>query len=862
MGFGSVSAQEIPSGGTSLLAEGNLSASGFYSGSGNVATREIVAVTGQSFSEAARVATLNPTGNFYASAMTFTSSQVVNEDDVVLLRFFARMIETTDESGTATMTVYVEGPDFTKSATVRINASLSWKEYFIPFESAGTYALGQLGFKFGFGATGRPQVMEVGGVEAWTYGKTKTLAEMPRTSFDYAGRAADAPWRAQAAARIDQYRKGNYTVRVEDTEGNPVDGASVRVRMVKHAFEFGTAMVAARIMDNTSADNATYRQKLLELFNSGTFENDTKWPAWLGQFGSSFNPAQTVEALKWTQQKGLAMRGHVLVWPSVRNLPDAVGDLVTANDPSVPGVILAHIEDVMSTTSGYFEDWDVINEPYDNFDVMEKYGYDLMAEWFKAARLQGPEVGLFLNDYGILSGGGLNIDKQDAYANSVTRIKVDGGPITGIAFQGHFSGTPTGITKVWEILQRYSTEFPELDMRITEFDITGDDEELKADFLQDFYTIAFSHPKMLGVQMWGFWENAHWKKDSALYNADWSERLIGKAYRELVHEEWVTNDIGVSGVDGQVTGRGFNGDYVVEDLAGRRLGEFTLTSESSDVTTVVMAAPGSDTSRIVNMSVRSVSGTGANALNVGMVVGGTGSKGLLVRVVGPTLGALGVPGVVSDPRLQLYRSEGGNNAEVADNDNWGSGATLSTLFSSLGAFALDSNLDAALSTSLATGVYPVVVDTKGESGVVLVEAYDTEAVTNGTARFVNVSARSQVGTGGDVLVAGFVIGGTGTKTLLIRGVGATLGDFGVPDILQDPQLVVRNSADNSIVAQNDNWNSDAAISSTSQTLGAFALSSNDDAAVLVTLPPGVYTATVSGVNNTTGIALVEVYEVP
>ena len=165
----------------------------------------------------------------------------------------------------------------------------------------------------------------------------------------------------------------------------------------------------------------------------------------------------------------------------------------------------------MTTTRGLFSDWDVINEPFDNFDVMNNYGYDLMAEWFKTAGAQESGVGLFINDYGILSGGGLNQEKQEAYAVSINRIKSDGGPITGVAFQGHFSGTPTSITKVWEILERYATEFPDLDMRITEFDITGDDEALKADYLRDFYTIAFSHPKMLGVQMWGFWASAHWK---------------------------------------------------------------------------------------------------------------------------------------------------------------------------------------------------------------------------------------------------------------------------------------------------------------------------------------------------------------
>ncbi|MCC5024038.1 MAG: endo-1,4-beta-xylanase [Candidatus Synoicihabitans palmerolidicus] len=157
-----------------------------------------------------------------------------------------------------------------------------------------------------------------------------------------------------------------------------------------------------------------------------------------------YNQEQTVAALGWAQDNGLAMRGHVLVWPSVRNLPNWIAPLVESNDASVPQRVLTHIEDVITATAGKFVDWDVINEPYDNFDLMERYGYDLMAEWFKEARRLDAGVGLFINDYGLLTGGGLNTTKQDAYESTIKRILDDGGPLTGIAFQGHFSGSPTG----------------------------------------------------------------------------------------------------------------------------------------------------------------------------------------------------------------------------------------------------------------------------------------------------------------------------------------------------------------------------------------------------------------------------------
>src|SRR5690606_26606519 len=154
----------------------------------------------------------------------------------------------------------------------------------------------------------------------------------------------------------------------------------------------------------------------------------------------------------------------------------------------------------------------------------------------------------------------------------------------------------------------------------------------------------------------------------------------------------------------------------------------------------------------------------------------------------------------------------------------------------------------------------VRVNTQGQNGIVLVEAYDLEAVDSGTARLVNVSARNQIGTGGNVLVAGFVIGGSGGKTVLIRGVGATLGDFGVNGVLANPVLEVHRqiTGGSELVAQNDDWNGNAEIATVAQSVGAFALSSDVDAALLISLQPGAYTATVRGANDTTGIGIVEV----
>ena len=259
------------------------------------------------------------------------------------------------------------------------------------------------------------------------------------------------------------------------------------------------------------------------------------------------------------------------------------------------------------------------------------------------------------------------------------------------------------------------------------------------------------------------------------------------------------------------------------------------------------------TSFLSNLSVRTGAGAAAQTLIVGFAVSG-GAKPLVVRGVGPALGTFGVTGALNDPKLDLFRE----TSKIAENDNWLS-ADAPT-FGSVGAFGLpNGSRDSALVISLAPGSYTAQVSGQGgTSGLALVELYDAAPGAAG-ARLSNVSARSQVGAGDETLIAGFNIAGSGSRTLLIRAVGPTLGSFGVDGALTDPKLELFGGSGK--IQENDNW--DAAARATFSRVGAFELSSNSrDAVLVVTLPPGSYTAQVSGVNGATGVALVEVYEVP
>lgn len=288
----------------------------------------------------------------------------------------------------------------------------------------------------------------------------------------------------------------------------------------------------------------------------------------------------------------------------------------------------------------------------------------------------------------------------------------------------------------------------------------------------------------------------------------------------------------------------------------------TLPGGSYDLMRIkISGSTGSPTpsSALSNLSVRIGAGSGSQTLIVGFVIAG-GSKNVLVRAVGPTLASMGVSNPLADPQLTLQDGA----TVVSSNDNWGGTTPLKTAFATLGANALpDSSKDSAALVLLPPK--PYTVQLTGGTGIVLGEVYDADAAAttspNPAGRLTNLSARAQVGTGENILIAGLVIAGNAPKRLLLRGIGPKLTSYGVSGILADPQLRVYSGGD--VVAENNDWGNSATLKDAFSVTGAFSLDDNSkDAALIVTLDPGVYTVQVSGVNNSTGVGLVEVYDMP
>jgi kumamolisin len=287
--------------------------------------------------------------------------------------------------------------------------------------------------------------------------------------------------------------------------------------------------------------------------------------------------------------------------------------------------------------------------------------------------------------------------------------------------------------------------------------------------------------------------------------------------------------------------------------------------------------------RLVNLSTRAEVETGSNIVIAGFVVQGAGSKSILLRGVGPALAALGVAGVLAQPVLGVYDSTG---ALIATDAGWGNPPTAGTSgsgaafrqataadMSSVGAFALAAgSADSAMVLTLPAGSYTEQISgVGGSTGVALAEVYETS--TKVPIVLSNISARCSVGANANVAISGFVVSGNQSAELLIRGVGPGLGAFGVSGVLAQPSIGLFDSG-GAQIASNTGWTTSvvtgtSAVAATVRlataadmsSVGAFALAPGSaDSALVASLPPGQYTAIISGVAGSTGTGLAEVYE--
>lgn len=246
--------------------------------------------------------------------------------------------------------------------------------------------------------------------------------------------------------------------------------------------------------------------------------------------------------------------------------------------------------------------------------------------------------------------------------------------------------------------------------------------------------------------------------------------------------------------------------------------------------------------------------TGSNVLIGGFIVTGNASKTVAVRGIGPSLTQFGITDALADPTLELHAA---NGSLLAQDDDWQDNTAQAAQLTALG-LALSNPKESGLVATLQPASYTAILAGKNSgTGVGLVEIYDANPAVD--SQLANISTRGFVLTGNNVMIGGFILGGSQNTHVVLRGIGPSLAQFGLSPVLADPTLELHDSNGATLVA-NDDWQSDPASASQLTSLG-LAPSDLKESGIYTSLPPGAFTAILAGQSGGTGIGLVEIYNV-
>jgi len=570
----------VPKGGRSILA-GPLAR--FAKGSENQkGSIHVVEVEGPGFTRALEVES-KLCGYSWEYVVRWRVTSPLKKGDVLLVHLWARTLQTAEENGRSVVGARISVSGLRKlpkkkmrllaplTQGILVNAGEEWQHFFI--RAQAPWGMPAKKVCVALSCSMQRQRVQFGGMDILNYGRQVKLEDLPMTRYIYEGREPDAPWRKAAEARIRQHRTREVKIVVRDANGEPVEGARVELELKRHAFGFGAAFSACKVLKEFNPDYEAYRKRILENFSSASFINALKWHSWAGDWGPRCCRKVALDALRWVAEQKLPFRGHCLVWPRKKSVSKALRKMLEADHPDSEAIqreILRHIQDVALATKFWMDEWDVLNESIPCHDVQDLCGDEVMVDWFKETRRLLPEVKLALNEYSILASL-TDTRKVLAHEARIQYLLDRGAPVDVLGMQSHMDITPPSPLRVLKVLERFS-KF-NLPIRATEFTMNATDADLLYDYTRDFYTVMFSHPLVIGVQMWGF---------EQMYDEQGNLSPIGRAYRDLVFDKWHTKERGSTDAAGNFSCRGFLGTYTTTLSADGRKMEKTFQVPKGD----------------------------------------------------------------------------------------------------------------------------------------------------------------------------------------------------------------------------------------------------------------------------------------
>lgn len=497
----------------------------------------------------------------YAAQFTASVAEGIAKDERVLAIIKARVVGNA-VSGEFQAKLQLRTAPYTSFGdSVGVDIHREWTEQPVTFVSneaiqAGTTAVVLL-------CGHKEQSIEVESIRVLKYPANTDVRRFPRakmTKRSYPGREEDAPWRKAALERIEQHRKADLSMIVTGDDGKPAANTEVKLTLHRHAFEFGTAVVAKRF-SGESDDDKRYREIIDRLFSIVVFENDLKDGNWSPDFDEKRKAQRNAEldqAFAWLAERHIPVRGHYLMQVATPfNLHD-IKDSTVIRERT-----LASVKERLEFVKDRVIEWDVINHPiaWNGADMLNKRpGLEqLDRDVFKLARSL-TQLPFYVNEDQVFRPG----PQCDDTLTYIEALNKAGLSVYGLGNQAHFDESYLPSPEhLLAVTDRFAEVVPH--QCITEYDIvTTEDEELAADYTRDVLIAVFSHPAYTSFLLWGFWEGSHWKPAAASWNNDWSIRKRGEVLEEWIGRRWHTEVTLKTNAKGRVKWRGFPGWYEVQ----------------------------------------------------------------------------------------------------------------------------------------------------------------------------------------------------------------------------------------------------------------------------------------------------------
>jgi len=356
-------------------------------------------------------------------------------------------------------------------------------------------------------------------------------------------------------SRIDKIRKGDITIKTKP-------GVRVDIRQTRHEFLFGTAITNNLAENNERAMSPDNREMFLKIlaenFNYAVHEDALKWYTCEKEANKvDYSLADRIWEL--CHERHIPMRGHCVFWGKDAHV---MSWLLQLDNSRLHKAMKRRGTGVAEHYKERIGEFDLNNEMVHNDFFRRRFGYGIINEMACMVKAGNPDAVLYVNDYGILADYGFN---REAYITQIKNFLDYGVPFQGIGCQGHSFFSPAELPLSAEHVQKSLDMLSgfNLPIKITECLFEANDENKQAEDLYRIFPVYFAHPQVEAIIMWGFWAGTHWRPYSALWKKDWKITPQGKAYQDLVFNQWWTKESGEAEQDGFFKTRGFYGDYEI-----------------------------------------------------------------------------------------------------------------------------------------------------------------------------------------------------------------------------------------------------------------------------------------------------------